>query len=201
MDLNAFCAGDGVCGNFASVNCPYSVLSSFLDARSLYRAARNNKKALHDSLGVITQGLSEYIVKTLAGGAKIISLADPYAQISVLGRAHCLEFAGRYLVMLLKRLSDSGLHGVVHLCPHSSVMLEALSLITIKGIDHKTTEAAYIDMIRDDVFQNPERPLVFTGHQCIHTKKSNKIIKLSVVDGDYISAASLSVRHHANFTR
>ncbi|MDR2742146.1 MAG: hypothetical protein LBB98_08355 [Treponema sp.] len=104
-------------------NGPYSILASLIDPRHLYRWLVKHRPTVRQALDRITADLAEYLCAAAACGVSIISLADPYANLEVLGEKRYREFAAPFLMRLMRDIA-SGVDGCVekpgvllHLCP------------------------------------------------------------------------------------
>jgi uroporphyrinogen-III decarboxylase len=161
------------------VNGPYSILASLVEPSLFYRWLRSNKNEIDRGLELITRGLAAYLKKAFEKGAKIISLADPYANTTVIGKKHYLAFAGKYLVGLLRSAVESDCRsGIIHICPHNSVALETLGLVSAKAIPVEPPGAAYITVIDNYIRSKTPQGILITGHQCIYCDETKKIIRL-----------------------
>jgi uroporphyrinogen-III decarboxylase len=164
------------------VNCPYSILASLIDPFLFYRWLEKNKSEIHNALYVVTKGLEAYTITALKKGAKILSLADPYANIKILGKDRYAEFAARYLVSLLTRIVryERNISGIIHLCPHTSVALEELNLVTTNNVRINCNYKNYIDAINHYVKTNQLKEVAITGHRCIYSEIAEKIVFLRI---------------------
>jgi uroporphyrinogen-III decarboxylase len=156
------------------VSGPYSILASVVEPSLFYRWLKKNRFEVHAALQRITSGLTEYIVQALANGAKIISLADPYANPSILGESIYKEYAGSYLIKLLHAILDQPLYGLVHICPHSSIPLEQFGYTVSEAVAANNT-ISYIDTLLELV--KPEK-IIVTGHQCIYSNTVSNVQQL-----------------------
>jgi uroporphyrinogen-III decarboxylase len=168
------------------VNGPYSILASVTEPALLYRWIAKNPEQLHNGLEKITAGLAAYICEAFSLGVEIISLADPYANEEILGEKRYKEFAGSYLLKLLKRIlkdenAESGgkipqrKNRIIHLCPHNSLNLEKFNLIKSETTELKNSGTSYLDILRE-AKNLPGIQLL--GHKCIYEKNVKKIIRL-----------------------
>jgi [methyl-Co(III) methanol-specific corrinoid protein]:coenzyme M methyltransferase len=157
-------------------------LASLVDPRLFYRWLGKDPNAVHAALAKITSGLGEYIRGAVNAGAEIISLADPYANVKILGEKHFLEFAARYLLDLLNFISGAvnsagaGKKIKLHICPHNSVPL--LQLGRLKKKETPVEYASYISALTD--WPNFQKGLTITGDQCIYSKNIEKLTFLFV---------------------
>ncbi|MDR0877487.1 MAG: uroporphyrinogen decarboxylase family protein [Treponema sp.] len=169
------------------VNGPYSILAALVEPALFCRRIAKNPEVLHYGLEKITSGLAAYIHKAFALGVEIISLADPYANAEILGERRYKEFAGSYLIKLLKGIiadenseSDSDkkkhIHRIIHLCPYNSLSLEKFGMIKSETQELENTNESYLDLLRKT--KGPAHIRIL-GHQCIYIKQTTKIIKLS----------------------
>jgi uroporphyrinogen-III decarboxylase len=166
------------------VNGPYSVLTSLVEPALFYRWLRKNKKEIHEALGTITLGLASYMTKALRKGVKIVSLADPYADMKSLGKERYAEFAAYYLVSLLAAILNRKVeaNAVVHLCPYNSLALEELELVTASSLHVDYRGETYIEAL--DCYCKVSRAyhILLAGHQCIYTENTGKIIVLNITN-------------------
>jgi uroporphyrinogen-III decarboxylase len=164
------------------VNCPYSILASLVEPSLFYRWLRKNKNQLHTALAAITSGLAAYILKALKKGIKLLSFADPYANMRTLGRGHYNEFAAHYLVSLLNMMlhNNENTSGLIHVCPYNSIALEELNLITTNRVRIPYGSANYIGLIDCYIKSSPLRNIIIAGHQCIYAKYTDTIITLNL---------------------
>jgi uroporphyrinogen-III decarboxylase len=168
------------------VNGPYSVLASLVEPSLLYRWLQKNRNELHHALAAITRGLASYMIKASKRGAKIFSLADPYANMSILGKKRYIEFAAHYLVLLLRMITDRGraLGGVIHLCPYSSAALEELRLVRADILPTGYGGKTYIEVVENYMKNNRKGKTILAGHQCIYREGTGRIIVLNIRNGD-----------------
>jgi uroporphyrinogen-III decarboxylase len=147
------------------VSGPYSVLSSVVESRTFYRWLRTNEEEVEAALERITMGLTRYISGAISAGARVISLADPYANPDVLGPAHYRRYAAASLIKLLDALSGRR-SGLIHLCPHTSVRLERHGCASFESAEASETCRSYIGQL----FRFAERngPTI-TGHVCVYS--------------------------------
>jgi uroporphyrinogen-III decarboxylase len=160
-------------------NGPYSVLASMTDPALLYRWLVKKGEYIHAALDTITTGLILYLDKAFAAGVRIVSLVDPHANPDILGEGRYREFAGSYLVKLLAELVQRGrifpsCHSI-HLCPHSSLVLERTGFITSEPVPVKNTGKPYTRQLLD--FQS-KPGISILGHQCIHRIDTNRFFLL-----------------------
>ncbi|GHV74176.1 hypothetical protein AGMMS49940_14780 [Spirochaetia bacterium] len=158
---------------------PYSVLASVVEPSLLYRWLKKNPALVHTVLHQITTGLSAYILQAILHGAKIISLADPYANPSILGMGHYKEYAGAYLIELLRTVLLRSSGGLIHLCPHSSIPLEKAGYITVEAVPVKSSTSLYIDILFGLAV---EKTVALTGHQCIYSRSVSGVQSLRILD-------------------
>jgi uroporphyrinogen-III decarboxylase len=164
------------------VNCPYSILASLVEPSLFYLWLRKNKNQIHNALAAITCGLADYIFKALKKGIKLLSFADPYANMRTIGRGHYNEFAAHYLVSLLNMIlhNNENTGGLIHVCPYNSIALEELNLITTNRVRIPYGITNYIELIDYYIKSTPLRNIIISGHQCIYAKYTDTIITLSL---------------------
>jgi uroporphyrinogen-III decarboxylase len=162
------------------VNGPYSILASLVEPKLFYRWFVKNNAALHDALDTVSEGLAEYICGAVLEGVKIISLADPYANLQILGEKRYREFAAPYLLKLLQNISAriNGARGekkiILHICPHNSVPLAQLGYTETEDVP--VSGASYIDVLTTESTFQPG--LTLLGNQCIYSENTGKITRL-----------------------
>jgi uroporphyrinogen-III decarboxylase len=164
------------------VNGPYSILASLIDPRLFYRWLSKERGAVHAALEKITTGLGEYIQKAVNAGAEIISLADPYANVKILGEKYFLEFAARHLLDLLNFISSAFNSAEpekkvkMHICPHNSVPLIKLGRLKKKEIP--VEYVSYISALLD--WPHFRKGLTITGEECIYSRNIRKLSLLFI---------------------
>ncbi|MDR1574569.1 MAG: hypothetical protein LBS37_01065 [Treponema sp.] len=150
------------------LNGPYSVLASLVSPELFYRWYAKYREAIHAALDSITSSLEIYLDKSIDAGAGIVSVADPYANVSVLGEKRYREFAAAYLLRLLRGIK--GKKAVIHLCPHSSIPLVQFGCFETKDIP--VNNDSYLDAL---IHQHG--PLLL-GNRCIYSGKIDSITSL-----------------------
>ncbi|MDR2632759.1 MAG: hypothetical protein LBC51_03940 [Treponema sp.] len=150
------------------LNGPYSVLASLIRPELFYRWCAKHGEAIHAALDSITTSLEMYLNKSIDSGAGIISLADPYAKVSILGEKRYREFAAAYLSRLLRGVK--GEMAIIHLCPHSSIPLVQFGCFAVKEIP--VNSDTYLDAL---IHQNG--PLLL-GNRCVYSGKIDSITSL-----------------------
>jgi uroporphyrinogen-III decarboxylase len=156
---------------------PYSILASLIDPKHFYRWLIKHRSAIHHALDEITRGLTDYLCAAAARGVSIISLADPYANLSVVGEKHYHEFAAPYLAALIKNIAfkiDEAAEKpklIIHLCPHSSIPLARLGYTHTENIAVK--HAFYINALIEPSDFPPG--LTILGDQCIYARNTEKL--------------------------
>jgi uroporphyrinogen-III decarboxylase len=164
-------------------NGPYSILASLIESKQLYRRLIKDRPGIHRALETITAGLADYICAAIACGVSIISLADPYANLQVLGERRYREFAAPFLITLMKNIA-SGINEyteagktkavILHLCPHNSVPLTRLGYLDIRNIAAK--QDSYIDALLGPSGFKPG--LTILGDQCIYAQNTERLFFL-----------------------
>jgi uroporphyrinogen-III decarboxylase len=154
-----------------SVQAPYSVLASVTDQLRLYSWLKRCPDRIRTALRMITKGLAGYVREAFSHGARIVSIADPYARPEVIGFSRYREYAALCQYRLLQLLENKR-GGIVHLCPHCSIRLEEYGYITV----HDETFGArpYHDALLDSAGEG----MVFVGHQCVHTRVTGHLYKI-----------------------
>jgi uroporphyrinogen-III decarboxylase len=159
------------------VNGPYSILASLVEPRLFYRWLGKERCAVHAALEKITTGLGEYIQRAVNAGAEIISLADPYANVKILGEKYFLEFAACPLLDLLNFISpavnsaEAEKKVKLHICPHNSVPL--LELGRFKKEETPVEYVSYISALLD--WPHFRKGLTITGGECIYSRNIKKL--------------------------
>ncbi|MDR2394854.1 MAG: hypothetical protein LBD93_11975 [Treponema sp.] len=150
------------------LNGPYSVLASLVKPELFYRWCAKHREAIHSALDSITASMEHYLNASIDSGAGIVSLADPYAKVSILGEKRYREFAATYLLKLLR--SVDGKKPVIHLCPHSSTPLVQFGYFEVKEIP--TSGDSYLDTLI-----HRKGPLLL-GNRCIYSGKIESLTSL-----------------------
>jgi uroporphyrinogen-III decarboxylase len=158
-----------------NVQGPYSVLAALVEPSRLYKWLIKNSLEIKTALKAVTAGLEHYIREALARGAKVISIADSYANPETLGRARYREFAAEYLFRLLTGLARTRASGVIHLCPHSSLLLEQYGCLDARAlpIANRSQENALLELAARNV-------PVITGHQCLNRRETDRLYLLTL---------------------
>jgi uroporphyrinogen-III decarboxylase len=143
------------------MNGPYSVLASLVKPELFYRWCAKHRHAIHAALDSITASLETYLDSSIDSGADIVSLADPYAKVSILGEKRYREFTAAYLLRLLRGIK--GKKAVVHLCPHTSIPLVQFGYFKVKEIPVKSD--SYLDAL-----MHRKGPLLL-GNRCVYSGK------------------------------
>jgi uroporphyrinogen-III decarboxylase len=160
-------------------NAPYSALAPLTAPTLFYRWLAKNPDDVLAGLDRITAGLYAYITAAFAKGVRILSLADPYADMAALGEERYRVFAGRPLVTLLKTLGAADFPGrVIHLCPRSSRCLERCGLVKSAPLPEAGQGKPYIELLSS--IENQD--ILILGHQCIHTIEANRLAVLTPQD-------------------
>jgi uroporphyrinogen-III decarboxylase len=161
------------------VSGPYSILASLSSPKLFYRWCLKERGALHTALKNITEGLAAYIRLAVKEGIKIISLADPYANIDILGEKRYREFAADYLFRLIKELRKELGEGtaaevkpaLLHICPHSSIPMTELGYFESEYLPAEHGE--YISaLVKRSCFRSG---LTVLGNRCIYSKSARNI--------------------------
>lgn len=158
-----------------NVSAPYSLLAQISSPKLpawLLRCPHD----VHTALGSLTDALADYIGEAFDRGVKIVSLADPYAQRGLLGEKRYKDFAAKYQLRLLERLSQSPSHGVAHLCPFSFAPLEEYGLLALP--DLTPAEPSYEKALLD-VAQSAQS-VVLIGRQCPYTRFTAHLYQLAL---------------------
>jgi hypothetical protein len=154
---------------YSEVSAPYSILAQSATSRFEARLIRD-AAAVHAELAAIAQDAAARLADMLAGEVSVVSLADSWAAVEILGAARYREFVSRYQLMLLERIRavavDRAFHGVLHLCPRSFLWLE----LTARTVE--LSRRPYRDALRELA----ETGFYVVGGQCIHTEFSEKIV-------------------------
>ncbi|MDR1252891.1 MAG: hypothetical protein LBK62_12130 [Treponema sp.] len=150
------------------LNGPYSVLASLVKPELFYRWCAKHRDTIHAALDSITASLETYLDRSIDSGASIVSLADPYAKVSILGEKRYREFVAAYLLRLLHIIK--GEEAVIHLCPHSSIPLVQFGYFKVKEIPVKSD--SYLDILI-----HRKGPLLL-GNRCIYSEKIESISSL-----------------------
>ncbi|MDR2785321.1 MAG: hypothetical protein LBB83_05350 [Treponema sp.] len=163
------------------VSGPYSVLASLSSPKLFYRWCLKERNALHAALKNVTEGLAAYICRAVKAGIRIVSLADPYANIDILGEKHYREFAADYLFLLIKELS-AGMETVeeesvlLHICPHSSIPMVRGGYFESENVP--VLHGEYIAVLAR---RSGFRPgLTILGNRCIYSTNTGSIDILNI---------------------
>jgi uroporphyrinogen-III decarboxylase len=158
------------------VNGPYSVLAALAPPRLFYRWIAKHPHEVHIGLARLSAGLSGYIRAAFRRGVRILSLADPFANSAIMGEPRCRIFAGFWLLKLLEKITQTP-GRIIHLCPHSSLMLERAGFVTSENLRIAQPAVSYLDYLLAIPAENTS-PIF--GHQCIAAQKTERIIRLRI---------------------
>jgi uroporphyrinogen-III decarboxylase len=159
-------------------NAPYSALAPLVPPALWCRWLVKNSGDILAALEHITAGLAAYMNAAFACGARILSLADPFASFAALGADRYRVFAAKPLARLLATLHKTAPPGsIIHLCPQSSRPLEHDGLLKSRPRPAAGPPAAYIDLLSALAPQ----AVLLLGHQCIHTKEAGSLVELELV--------------------
>ncbi|MDR0628688.1 MAG: uroporphyrinogen decarboxylase family protein [Treponema sp.] len=163
------------------VNGPYSVLASLVEPKLFYRWLGKEQAAVRQGLETISAGIRAYIQEAFALGVQILSLADPYANVGLLGEKHYRVFAGAPLIRLVQGVlqdnRQTGVGRIIHLCPHNSLPLEQFGLLQSETVLATASPASYTLLLIDGAAKGI--PLV--GHRCIYSRAATELIGLAFV--------------------
>ena len=160
-------------------NGPYSALAPLVPPALFYRWLAKNPDDILAALDRITAGLHAYSTAAFVKGARILSLADPFAGLAVLGEERYRAFAARPLAKLLKTLSAAVTPGcVIHLCPRSSLCLERCGHLKSQILLVAGKAKPYTDLLSC----HETHDILLLGHQCIHTGETNRLAVLTLTD-------------------
>jgi uroporphyrinogen-III decarboxylase len=156
-----------------NVQAAYSVLSAVTEPSRLYRWLICNNNEVRAALSSITSGLAEYIAMAFDCGAKVVSISDPSARVETIGEARYREYAAEYQAGLL-RLLEGIPRGVVHVCPHCSLMLGKHGYIAAyrETFDRKPYR---------DVLLEAASGFVIVGHKCVHSEYVEEFYRIEII--------------------
>ncbi|QOX62276.1 hypothetical protein FRZ06_02340 [Anoxybacterium hadale] len=149
---------------------PFSLAAALTDSFLLYRMMNHSSESvalLHEILSRITVLLSDYAIDGLACGADILSLADPYGNLELVGGKCYREFSGKYSAMLLKRLEPELGAALVHLCGKTALSLEKTGFMRATE-SREEPPAPYARILIKSLRKEPS----FLGYGCIHCEES-----------------------------
>ncbi len=109
---------------------PLSLATSLIEATLLYKALRQTPEEVHRFLGFLTGNSIRYVEALIAGGADLISIADPSATGEILGPKNFETFALPYLNAMTRHLHRLGRPVIVHICGNIHAIAGS-----IKGLD------------------------------------------------------------------
>jgi uroporphyrinogen-III decarboxylase len=150
------------------LNGPYSVLAPLVRPELFYRWLAKRREAVHHALDSITASLKIYLNEAIDAGAGLVSVADPYANVTVLGEKRYREFAAAYLLRMLRGAGWK--KSVIHLCPHSSIPLVRFGYF--ETADIPVTGASY-----QDALVRLQGPLLL-GNRCIYAGETGFVTRL-----------------------
>jgi Uroporphyrinogen-III decarboxylase len=145
-----------------SLQAPFSAVASLVEPFDLYRLMKKSQPLMDGILSYATELLTDYAVKGLEGGAKIISIADPLGNLELVGEAGYREFPGKYTAILLKNIKPHLKGSIIHLCGKTSASLEAAEYMTSREV--RRTLAPYGKLLMECL----NTDISFVGYGCIN---------------------------------
>ncbi len=125
--LSKSATGTAVVGNLVG---PLSLATSLIEATSLFKALRQAPREVHEFLGFLTGNSIRYAEALIAGGADLVSIADPSATGEILGPKNFETFALPYLNEMTRHIHRLGRPVIVHICGNIHTIAGS-----IKGLD------------------------------------------------------------------
>ncbi|MDR0197136.1 MAG: hypothetical protein LBI36_02815 [Oscillospiraceae bacterium] len=150
-----------------NVVAPYTLLAE-LSPPKLPAWLIKHPRFVRDALETLTREIFGYVAAALENGALVISLSDYHAQRNLLGQARFTSFAAEYQRGLLVMLTQSGLHGVIHLCPQSFEPFPTKA--------QRASDRSYQRSLLQTARQSDS--IVILGGQCPHTRYSENLYKV-----------------------
>jgi len=162
---------------------PFTILSSLIDPKILYKAIRKKSDSVLRGLEIIEENIAAYALQGLERGVKILSYADPVGAIDIIGPQMYKEHSGRVTYNILNKLTVSPHNAAVHLCGKASGALEkaGFCLSSRQEYDDSITYFEALCRMIDDKQRTP-----IIGHSCFRRiawqKRAPKIWTIQLND-------------------
>lgn len=95
---------------------PVSLLTSLVDAMTVYRAMQKDPQSVRDALAHLSSAIIHFGRALLTAGADLILIADPSAAGDVLGRYYFQIFAEPYINHCITELKAMNAPVILHIC-------------------------------------------------------------------------------------
>lgn len=157
---------------------PFSCLIGIFGSKLVFKWLVKNQTEIKNALEKITQGLTDYLLKIICKGVKIISFADPSGMPDILGERFYREFVASYDLKLLLKLEEVAKNSIIHICPLTSLNLERYGYLRAEMMSTKG------DMLLQELISIVcNEKILITGHSCINNEEINigHLYKLNTV--------------------
>jgi uroporphyrinogen decarboxylase len=111
---------------------PFTLAGLLVGVETVMRAVYKDPSALHHVLEFAAELSYAYLEPFAAGGAEILSVAEPTASGDLISRSQFETFALPYLARVVQRLKGRGVRVLVHICGN---ITNRLDLILATGAD------------------------------------------------------------------
>jgi len=160
---------------------PFTILSSLIDLRILYKGIRKKEKSIFTALERIEGNIVAYGLHALNSGVKILSYADPVGSLDIVGPQMYKQHSGRVAYNVLRRLTATCHSAVIHLCGKTSTALEKIGCCSSRRLsyDNNTT---YMSALSELINDNTQTRII--GHSCLRQvawqRKAPKIWEINL---------------------
>jgi MtaA/CmuA family methyltransferase len=142
---------------------PFTILSSLIEPKILYKAIRNKDQSIFRGLEIIEENIVAYALQGIKNGIKILSYADPVGAIDIIGPQIYRQHSGRVTYNVLKKLTDMPHNAVIHLCGKTSNALEKNGFCLSIRQDHEDT-ITYDEALSHLINDREQTRII--GHSC-----------------------------------
>lgn len=142
---------------------PFTILSSLIEPRILYKAIRKREQSVICGLRIIEENIIAYALQGIEKGVKILSYADPVGAIDIIGPQIYKLHSGRASYNILKKLTCTPHNAVIHLCGKTSTALERYGFCQSFQQDHDDT-VTYFEAISELISDRNQTPII--GNSC-----------------------------------
>lgn len=165
------CRGEAVGLN---IHGPFTLASSLIDPRHLYKGMRQNNEAVDHLMRVIEASIVTYALEGIKRGAQLLSYADPAGAMDLIGPKLYKEVSGKITARILQKIEREAPEKstLLHLCGKTSTALEKCGLSSSEPVPYNP-ELTYGEALNAFLKERPGVSIV--GHNCMkQTPKRNR---------------------------
>ncbi|WP_300670920.1 uroporphyrinogen decarboxylase family protein [Desulfoluna sp.] len=155
-----------------NIHGPFTLASSLIDPRHLYKGMRQKSEAVDHLMRVIEASIVAYALEGIKRGAQLLSYADPAGAMDLIGPKLYKEVSGKITARILQKIEASNENTLLHLCGKTSTALEKCGLSSSEPVPYDP-ELTYGEALTAFLKQQPGVSIV--GHSCMkQTPKHNR---------------------------